>query len=1317
MFSEEIGGNANKRRQQEAKERRRKLKEQQQRKQAEEQRKKLAASSSATIAPATAATTTTAAAAATAATAAATAVPSTLAPQQPLSIAPSAQTSQQPPKNEAVANALQQRQQRQAAQQLQKSAITMQSFIRSSLSNIRHHRQESQLLQKRITDLTTLSTILSKQSKAPFVAPCALATALFTQMAFLTTSIPYAKRPRKVVFRQPAQDILLLDKLVQLVFLPSIVSPDPATNVCVIWLTTYEGRRRLSSLLRLIWVALSHPTPNTSATNFLLLFKTLLGLEKAQPPALVQVFAWEILFPLTPPATPVTPASLPSSTLDGLARIRYHLLFVTGGSHPIPPSAERDWDACITSADRTQGDALVQFLLSVLASVQTSSNKNAFNRKELWLRFVSDILTVPLFTWKTRDATTHRLASQPPLLTDLLAHFCTHHASALSVGRILDTLHPISLTVCPATPTQCLLANILQIGKLSPLLNGSQIDKINFPASTVYFSFVATLLDAVPLATFLSRSSVVEWMSDGQGHHTPVVLSSVVLKQCHTLLVDSFLRHLFSCAIDDEALRTNQVLQAKTEKDRKHEPHESAVALAAKEARKDRTKSFWNSSVWAKKLTKGVSSMLDKGKTPKENDGGGGELMNTSAVSQQLAKGDATIKVPDTPTSKAKVRHGYSSSLLIALCKVAGVLLARWGGGGATDIVSGKPLARGDSKQGNKAEIASSSADPITQSLLNVLVFSTTFIRAAWGILQSDSSVMANVQTLVDPQKGRIPIRAYSVRPKYGSAGNVQSDNDGVAMLFVFVSTLSHILIVTDDTEIHDMEKPLPLHQLRRCIQTLKQLLYRACCLDIGSEDSGVSPITSVDSNYFGLALVAGSSRAMRDLYDRSSRRPLSTPKLWLIDDLLEREIRRCKSFDDYARLLSTPVLRVCPFLVSFKRRLKLFERIVTTKRVAIQGENSQNPFHTNPLKPGIPIRITRGRILEDGLATMNNLGSNMRQRLAVHYYNEAGMKETGIDAGGLFKEFWTDLCAIAFDPNYALFQVTNENCMYPNPSSKSAHGADHVTLFEFLGRILGKALFEGITVHPQFAHFFLSHLRGDYNYLNMLSDLSTMDSQLYNNIMFLKTYDGDAADLCLTFTVALDDFGGNREIPLIPNGSDVEVTNTNKQRYIGLVAKYYVVDRIKEQSEAFTRGLREVIDKSWLKIFNEPELQVLISGASDGRIDVDDLKSNCRYAGGFTGIDRTISRFWSVVGAMSQKEQAELLRFVTSCERPPPLGFASLNPPFTIQRIGIRRDEDQLPTSSTCFNVLKLPTYSSEKIMRDRLLLAIQSGAGFELT
>jgi ubiquitin-protein ligase E3 C len=310
----------------------------------------------------------------------------------------------------------------------------------------------------------------------------------------------------------------------------------------------------------------------------------------------------------------------------------------------------------------------------------------------------------------------------------------------------------------------------------------------------------------------------------------------------------------------------------------------------------------------------------------------------------------------------------------------------------------------------------------------------------------------------------------------------------------------------------------------------------------------------------------------------------------------------------------------------------------------------------------------------------------------------------------------WSDLSNLAFDPNYALFKNTDGFLMYPNPTSKLAHGADHVILFEFLGRILGKALYEGITIQPQFAHLFLSFLRGDHNYLHLLTDLSTIDPQLYGNLMFLKNYDGDVSDLCLTFTVSHDDFGV-QEVPLIAGGENIDVTNENKRRYIYLVAKHHVSDRIKEQSDAFTRGLWDVIDRSWLRLFNEPELQVLISGASDGKIDISDMKSNTRYTGGYTRLDRNVVRFWSVVSSLSPKHQADLLRFVTSCERPPPLGFSSMNPPFTIQRVGIMRDADKLPTASTCFNTLKLPTYSSEKVLREKLIYSIGAGAGFELT
>jgi ubiquitin-protein ligase E3 C len=70
-------------------------------------------------------------------------------------------------------------------------------------------------------------------------------------------------------------------------------------------------------------------------------------------------------------------------------------------------------------------------------------------------------------------------------------------------------------------------------------------------------------------------------------------------------------------------------------------------------------------------------------------------------------------------------------------------------------------------------------------------------------------------------------------------------------------------------------------------------------------------------------------------------------------------------------------------------------------------------------------VHIMRTRVLEDGLIHLNKLGSDLRKRIIVHYVNAAGATESGLDAGGLFKEFWTDLSNQSLNPNWALFRET----------------------------------------------------------------------------------------------------------------------------------------------------------------------------------------------------------------------------------------------------------------------------------------------------
>jgi ubiquitin-protein ligase E3 C len=63
---------------------------------------------------------------------------------------------------------------------------------------------------------------------------------------------------------------------------------------------------------------------------------------------------------------------------------------------------------------------------------------------------------------------------------------------------------------------------------------------------------------------------------------------------------------------------------------------------------------------------------------------------------------------------------------------------------------------------------------------------------------------------------------------------------------------------------------------------------------------------------------------------------------------------------------------------------------------------------------------------------------------------------------------------------------------------------------------------------------------------------LCACPQELYKNLMFVKNYDGDVEnDLCLTFSYSTDVFGHTQEIELIPGGSSVAVTSSNRLKYV----------------------------------------------------------------------------------------------------------------------------------------------------------------------
>lgn len=131
------------------------------------------------------------------------------------------------------------------------------------------------------------------------------------------------------------------------------------------------------------------------------------------------------------------------------------------------------------------------------------------------------------------------------------------------------------------------------------------------------------------------------------------------------------------------------------------------------------------------------------------------------------------------------------------------------------------------------------------------------------------------------------------------------------------------------------------------------------------------------------------------------------------------------------------------------------------------------------------------------------------------------------------------------------------------------------------------------------------------------------------------------------------------------------------------------------------------------MRLFNFNEFQFLISGA-DETIDIEDWKRHTVYAGVYHQGCSVILNFWSVVESFTDDQRRKLLKFVTSRSRTPLFGFKNLIPNFAIHSSG---SEERLPTASTCMNLLKLPPIEDFALLKEKLICAIESDAGFELS
>ena len=293
-------------------------------------------------------------------------------------------------------------------------------------------------------------------------------------------------------------------------------------------------------------------------------------------------------------------------------------------------------------------------------------------------------------------------------------------------------------------------------------------------------------------------------------------------------------------------------------------------------------------------------------------------------------------------------------------------------------------------------------------------------------------------------------------------------------------------------------------------------------------------------------------------------------------------------------------------------------------------------------------ISVRRSAILQDSLrAVMDSSASDVRGRLWVSFEGESGL-----DYGGVSREWFSVVSQEIFNPYYGLFEysASDNYTLQINPNSALCI-ENHLQYFHFIGRIAGMAVYHKRLLDGFFIQPFYKMMLDEPV---MLKDMEQVDIEYHNSLKWIK--ENDPTCLELTFVTESEVFGQIVENQLKPGGANIPVTNDNKIEYIGLVINERFNSRIKPQMDKFLQGFNDVIPLKKLKMFEAGELELLLSGI--GSINVEDWRKNTVYKGGYHDNDPVICWFWNLVKTFGDEMRSRLLQFVTGTSRVPMNGF-----------------------------------------------------------
>jgi len=351
------------------------------------------------------------------------------------------------------------------------------------------------------------------------------------------------------------------------------------------------------------------------------------------------------------------------------------------------------------------------------------------------------------------------------------------------------------------------------------------------------------------------------------------------------------------------------------------------------------------------------------------------------------------------------------------------------------------------------------------------------------------------------------------------------------------------------------------------------------------------------------------------------------------------------------------------------------------------KAQNSQQVYTNDRCK----CHIHRDSIFKDGIITLQHTGS---LTIDVFFDNEEGIGTgpTNEFFQLLAREFCQSSRKLWRSDSYESEYCYSPEGLFPKPDCEAS-------MFYYFGLLCAKSLIMDCSLGIPISNAFFKLVKG------MPVNIEEVDLKLAKSLSCPEgLYD-------LSF-----EYPGISGLLLKPEYHNSYVSASNVGEYINLVIHRTLnLTSIKDE---FRRGFAEIIPWSLIELFSPEEFHDLILGR-DIKISRNDILNSTVISHGYNEKSEQVLWLFDIVSSFDQEHQSLFIKFVTGANRLPIGGLSSLNPRLTIAlRIPPENQspDDSLPSVMTCVNYLKIPQYSSESIMENKLKIAITEGSGMFL-